>query len=117
MKTIYCPFMDAQIDDETCLEICRAANGEKNGQVRDDTLMAAMADRERKKTCMHCQWHRVYCPVMEERVNGRDCLEICEVADRYISESILKDFPHPPMWNETQREKCLHCQWHADVGD
>lgn len=117
MKTMYCPFMNAQIDNELCLKISMEANGEENGLARDDTFMEAMRDRERKKTCMHCQWHRVYCPVMGERVDGRDCFEICEVADHYINESILEDFPHPPVWNEAQREKCLHCKWHADVGE
>lgn len=117
MKTMYCPFMDAQIDSETCLEISMVANGEETGRVRDDTLTVAMRDKKRKKTCMHCKWHRVYCPVIEERIDGTTCLEICLVADEEISESILADIPLTTVWNREQKEKCLHCKWHGDMKD
>lgn len=115
MKTMYCPFMDAQIDSETCLEITMAANGEETGRVRDDdALTAAMRDKKRKKTCMHCQWHTVYCLVKNDQINGADCYEVCEVADNMVSENIL---PEGILWNEKQKEKCLHCKWHGDVKD
>ena len=55
----------------------------------------------------------VYCPVRNEQVDGTTCLEICIVADREAKPSIL---PEGTVWNENQREKCLNCQYHADIG-
>lgn len=117
MKTMYCPFLNREIDSETCLEVSMLTNGEEAERTQDDTLLTAMKDKTQKETCMHCRWHRVYCPVMEDRVDGTVCLEICEVADHNISERIFEDFSHPPVWNAGQREKCLRCKWHADVED
>lgn len=51
----------------------------------------------------------VYCPVADYRVDGDTCLEITVVADREIKASVL---PDTIVWNEEQREKCLHCKWH-----
>lgn len=51
----------------------------------------------------------VYCPVMGCRVDGDTCLEITVVADKEIHASVL---PDAIVWNEEQREKCLHCEWH-----
>lgn len=55
----------------------------------------------------------VYCPVKDAQVNGDDCLIICDVADRMIKPSVL---PEGIKWDEMQREKCLKCSYHADLG-
>ena len=54
----------------------------------------------------------VYCPVLNRRVDGTTCLEIVLVADREAKPTILP--PHTE-WNEKQREKCLHCEYHDDI--
>lgn len=61
----------------------------------------------------------VYCPVANRQVNGTMCLEIVNVADGMINERIFEDYSDDEkvIWNEAQRQKCLNCQWHADVED
>lgn len=54
----------------------------------------------------------VYCPVKNDQIDGGDCLIICDVAEHMIKPSIL---PDNIVWNEKQRQKCLHCKWHADL--
>lgn len=54
----------------------------------------------------------VYCPVKNEQIDGGDCLIICDVADRMIKSSVLSANIE---WNEVQRQKCLSCQYHADI--
>ena len=51
----------------------------------------------------------VYCPVKQGRINGTDCLVICEVVDRMIKPSVLPDGIH---WNEEQMELCRQCKYH-----
>ena len=55
----------------------------------------------------------VYCPVLDRQVDGTTCLEIVLVADNEAKPAILpKDVKQ---WDEKQRQKCLNCQYHADV--
>lgn len=54
----------------------------------------------------------VHCPVINGQVDGATCLEIVLVANQEAKPSIL---PKSIEWNEEQREKCLRCQWHADI--
>lgn len=54
----------------------------------------------------------VFCPVKGDEIDGGDCLVVCDVADRMIKPSVLPDGIE---WNEKQREKCLKCQYHADI--
>ena len=55
----------------------------------------------------------VYCPVLDRQVDGTTCLEIVLVADHEAKPAILpKDVKQ---WGEKQRQKCLNCQYHADV--
>lgn len=54
----------------------------------------------------------VYCPVKTTRVNGTDCMVICDVADRLLNPSVL---PNGITWSEEQRERCLKCPYHADL--
>ena len=55
----------------------------------------------------------VYCPVMDAQIDGGACIVICDVADRMLKPSVL---PENIMWNEEQRQKCLNCPYHADLG-
>ena len=54
----------------------------------------------------------VYCPVKNGQINGTNCLITCGVADRMLKPAVL---PDDISWNETQREKCLKCKYHADI--
>ena len=53
----------------------------------------------------------VYCPVTDARIDGGDCIIICDVADKLIRPSVL---PEGVVWNEEQRQKCLACQYRED---
>ena len=55
----------------------------------------------------------VFCPVINNQIDGTTCLEIVLVADREAKASIL---PENIKWNEEQRQKCLNCPYHADLG-
>ena len=61
----------------------------------------------------------VFCPVLNGQINGDDCLEICEVADRMIKPFVLYDtpavLPEGVLWNEILRRKCLTCPYHNDL--
>lgn len=54
----------------------------------------------------------VFCPVLNRQADGTTCLEIVLVADGEINERVL---PSGLVWNESQRQRCLHCKWHADI--
>ena len=54
----------------------------------------------------------VYCPVINEEIDGGACLVICDVADGMIKSSVLSE---RITWNEEQRQKCLACKYHADL--
>lgn len=54
----------------------------------------------------------VYCPVKEGRINGIDCLVMCDVADGLINQTMI---PEGIQWDEQQRRKCLACKYHADI--
>ncbi len=54
----------------------------------------------------------VFCPVIEDQVNGDLCLEICLVADREASSRIL---PQEVEWNIEKCKKCLECKYHGII--
>ncbi|MCI8387035.1 MAG: hypothetical protein HFE63_01030 [Clostridiales bacterium] len=54
----------------------------------------------------------VYCPVIDDQINGSDCILIVDVAEHLIKPSALSD---RVVWNEEQRQKCLKCQYHDDL--
>ena len=54
----------------------------------------------------------VFCPVINEQIDGTTCLDIVLVADKEAKTSIL---PNWVKWNEEQRKKCLTCKYHSDM--
>ncbi len=56
----------------------------------------------------------VYCPVKDGQIDGGDCLVVCDIADRLIKASAA---PEGIQWSEEQRQKCLRCQYHADLSE
>lgn len=54
----------------------------------------------------------VYCPVMEQNIDGTTCLEIVLVADKEASTAIL---PESLLWDNEKCKKCLACKWHSDI--
>ncbi len=54
----------------------------------------------------------VYCPVINDQIDGTSCLEIVLVADKEAKSTILPDGIE---WNEEQRKKCLKCPYHDDI--
>lgn len=57
----------------------------------------------------------VYCPVVDDQIDGTTCMEIVDVADGMINNRVLEDYDPAIHWNEEQRQKCLNCKWHADA--
>ena len=55
----------------------------------------------------------VFCHVKNDQIDGNDCYIICEVADNMLKEKFL---PQGIKWNEEQKQKCLNCPYHADIG-
>lgn len=55
----------------------------------------------------------VYCPVINDQINGDRCLEIVLVTDNEASEKVLPE--SVKVWNEEQRQKCLNCPYHDDL--
>ncbi len=53
----------------------------------------------------------VYCPVKQGKINGTDCLVICDVADRMFKPSVI---PEGIPWSEEQRQICKQCKYHND---
>ncbi len=51
----------------------------------------------------------VYCPVKKGRINGTDCMIVCDVADDMVKETVL---PEGIIWNENQQKECLNCKYH-----
>lgn len=56
----------------------------------------------------------VFCPVLDEQINGSSCLDIVLVADMEASPSIL---PDGVQWDEQKRTICKSCKYHADIED
>ena len=55
----------------------------------------------------------VFCPVKNAKINGDDCIIVCDVADGMIKPTVL---PDGIVWKEEQRNKCLTCKYHDDIG-
>ena len=55
----------------------------------------------------------VYCPVKDDRIDGGDCLIACDAADNTVKHTVL---PECIKWSEEQRQKCLNCKYHYEVG-
>ena len=55
----------------------------------------------------------VFCPVKNAKINVDDCIIVCDVADGMIKPTVL---PDGIVWNEEQRNKCLTCKYHDDIG-
>ncbi len=66
----------------------------------------------RRKNSVSSIIKTVYCPVKGGQIDGGDCFEIVLVADSEAKSTIL---PEGIEWNEAQRQKCLRCQYHADI--
>lgn len=58
----------------------------------------------------------VYCPVIDGQIDGTTCMEIVDVVDGLINERILDDIEEVAVWNDEQKQKCLNCPYHADIG-
>ncbi len=54
----------------------------------------------------------VFCPVYKRKIDGTECLVMCDVADRMIKSSVL---PNEVKWDEEQGTKCIKCKYHADL--
>lgn len=54
----------------------------------------------------------VYCPVINDNIDGVDCYIICDVAEGYVKPTLL---PKAIMWNDEQCTKCKKCQYHNDI--
>lgn len=58
----------------------------------------------------------VYCPIIDRQIDGATCMEIVDVVDGLINERILNDIEEITAWDEEQKQKCLSCPYHADIG-
>lgn len=56
----------------------------------------------------------VYCPVIDNQIDGDTCEVICNVADRTIKPSVLSN---DILWNEDRQKKCLNCKYHYPIED
>lgn len=53
--------------------------------------------------------YKMYCPVLNEEIDGGTCLDIELVANGKVDPIVL---PENIVWNEEQRQKCLSCMYH-----
>ncbi|MBQ3195298.1 MAG: hypothetical protein IJB65_02415 [Clostridia bacterium] len=54
----------------------------------------------------------VYCPLKDARINGDDCLIVCDVVDGLIKPTLI---PDEIKWSEQCREICKKCRYHEDI--